>query len=165
MAQGQKLLSFSTKWNDKLNEWEFETDENRNAGEIRMQWTINNDWTDWNVQFDNDSGRLRLKWQDNPNEWELRMGGEFITLRTAWRGRFNEWTIDSDSGRHTIKTVYGNSLEAWETRNQTDNYLGIYTTWEGDLRKWTVVDDMKEDVSMGTKLAMAFISILHSIPK
>lgn len=164
-VQGQQLLSFSSKWNNQLNEWEFETDSETNAGEIRMQWTIQNDWTDWSISMSDESGRLRLKWKDNPNEWELRMGGEIITIRTAWRDKFNEWVVTSDSGRSTIRTVYGNTLEAWETLNRTDNYLGLYTTWEGDMRKWTVVDEMKEEVSMPTKLALAFMAILHSIPR
>lgn len=164
-AQGQQLLAINSKWNNKLNEWEIATSEDEYAGEIRMQWTLQNDWTDWSIQLGNQTGRLKTKWQDNPNEWELRMGGKIITLRTAWRGKFDEWNIISDQGRHTIKTTYGNSLESWETLNRTDNYLGLYTTWEGDPRKWTVVDDMKEEVSIYTKVAMAFIAILHSIPK
>jgi hypothetical protein len=162
---GQRLLSFSSKWSNQLNEWEFETDESTTAGEIRMQWTMQNDWTDWSISMDNQSGRLRLKWKDNPNEWELRLGGEIITIRTAWRGRYQEWVVTSDSGRFTIRTVYGNTLEAWETLNKTDNYFGLYTTWEGDPRNWTVVDEMKEEVSLPTRLAMAFIAILHSIPR
>jgi hypothetical protein len=162
---GQRLLSFSSRWSDQLNEWEFETDEAEHAGEIRMQWTMQNDWTDWSISMGNQSGRLRLKWKDNPNEWELRMGGEIVTIRTAWRGRYQEWIVTSDSGRFTIRTVYGNILEAWETLNKTDNYFGLYTTWEGDSRNWTVVDEMKEEVSMPTKLALAFIAILHSIPR
>ncbi len=162
---GQRLLSFSSKWNNQLNEWEFETDQSATAGEIRMQWTIQNDWTDWNISMENESGRLRLKWKDNPNEWELRLGGEIVTIRTAWRDKYQEWVVTSDSGRFTIRTVYGNTLEAWETLNKTDNYFGLYTSWEGDPRKWTVVDEMKEEVSMPTKLAVAFIAILHSIPR
>lgn len=164
-ANGQRLISFSSKWNNQLNEWEFETDENPNAGEVRMQWTINNDWTDWSIRLGDETGRLKFKWPDNPNEWELRMGGQIITIRTAWRDRFNEWVVSSDEGRFTIRTVYGNSLEAWETLNRTDNYMGFYTSWEGDPRNWTVVDEMKEEVSIYTKIALTFIPILHSIPR
>jgi len=164
-VNGQRLISFSSKWNNQLNEWEFETDKDTNAGEVSMQWIMNSDWTDWKVTLGNETGRLKLKWPDNSNEWELRIGGEIITIRTAWRDRFNEWVVTSDQGRFTIRTVHGNSLEAWETLNRTDNYIGFYTSWEGDPRKWTIVDEMKEGVSVYTKIALVFIPILHSIPR
>ncbi len=164
-VQGQQLAGLSSRWSSEFTEWEIRTTENENAGEIRMQWTMNADWTDWSIQLGNEQGRLRIKWKDNLNEWELRMGGGIITIRTAWHDRFTEWIVISDEARFTIRPVYGNTLEAWETINQGDNYLGIFTSWEGDPRNWTIIDQMGEEISVYTKLVLAFVPIIHSVPR
>ncbi len=164
-AQGQQLVGLASRWSNEFTEWEIQTSDNENAGEIRMQWTMQNNWTDWSIQLGGETGRLRIKWKDNLNEWELRMGREIITIRTAWRDRFQEWIVISDEARFTIRPVYGNTLEAWETINQGGNYLGLYTSFEGDPRAWTIVDDMGEEISIYTKLALAFMPIIHSVPR
>lgn len=161
----QQLTALNAEWNNDYTSWVLGIGEKEN-GEIRMRWPLNKDWTDWNINIADQYGRLKLRWKENPEEWELSMpDGSFVQIRTTWRGSLNSWVIQQDQKKIIIQTVYNNSYESWETPNEKYGYFGLYTTFEGDLEEWTLVDEMKEEIALSTKAAMAFICILHSIPR
>lgn len=165
-TKAQLLKTFNTEWNNDFTSWTITFGEDQ-EGNIRMRWPLNKDWTDWNVTLGDVTGRLKLKWNDNPEYWEFSTpGGLIIDIRTTWRGNTQSWIIQQGRKRFELRTVYGNSLEAWETPTDKLGYFGLYTTYEGDLESWTIVDEMKEtEIVLETKVVAAFISILHSVPK
>ena len=90
---GQILNGIATKWSDTFSEWVLfvDIDGEEVEGELRMRWPSRNDWTEWNYRLEEETGTIKLKWRDNPNEWELRGDNEVVTARTVYNNSFREW--------------------------------------------------------------------------
>ena len=164
-TQAQYLAGIATQWSDSFAEWTIFTEEEDQEGELEMRWKTQNDWTDWQYRLGEETGRIKLKWKDNPNEWEIRGNNEIITARTLWNNQFREWRIRNGATQFTLRCKYGNVTDEWELRNSSKGNFVIYTNWEGDPREWIIVDELDESVSLPTKMAITFIAIMHSIPR
>lgn len=164
-ASAQYLTGIATEWSDSFAEWNLFTDDDNLEGELEMRWKMQNDLTDWQYRLGDQTGRIKLKWRDNPNEWEIRGDNEIITARTLWNNKFREWRIKSKDTQFTLRCKYGNTIDEWEIRNSSKGSFEIYTNWEGDPRDWIIEDNLDESVSLATKMAMVFIATFHSIPR
>lgn len=166
-VSAQYLSGIATRWSDDFTEWLlFPENEEAEEGTLRMRWQNQRDWTVWDYRLGDLTGGIKLKWNGNPNQWEIRGNNEIVTARTLWNNNFLEWRITTNSGKTlTLKSRYGNRIDEWEIRDSKLGDFYMYTNWENDPREWVIVDDMYEEVSITTKIAMVFIVVYHSIPK
>ena len=160
--QAQVLTGISADWDDSFKEWTLYTDDQDLEGELKTRWMLNDDWSDWSFRLGEESGRLKIKWKDNPNEWDIRIGNEIITARTVFNNDFREWRIQGNNQNIRIKTRFRNIADEWEIATDTYGYFSIYTSFEGDPRDWYIVDEL-ENVSLGMKMAMVFVALYSSI--
>lgn len=162
-AFGQAITGIGTTWSDSFREWIVYTENEEEEGILRLRWQ--DDWTDWEYRIGDQSGRIKIKWKGDPNEWELRGDNEIVSARTLWSNDFRNWRVDGSNGQLTLKTRYGNLVDEWQLRNSKNGNFEIFTSWEGDPREWTIVDELDESVSLPTKMTLIFLAIYHSSPK
>ena len=161
----QFLTGISTRWNDSFSEWILYTDKEDREGELRLRWMSRNDWTEWEYRLGESTGRIKLKWRDNPNEWEIRGDNKVVTARTLWNNNFREWRITDNNRQLTLKSRYGNLLEEWVLRSTDYGHFEMATSWEGDPRDWIIIDELDEQISLPMKMALVFVVVYHSSPK
>lgn len=163
--QAQRLAGLSTKWDDSFVEWSLFTEIEGVEGQIVMRWPSRGDWTEWDFRMGELSGQIKTKWNDDANLWELRANNEIVTIRAVWKDDWRQWEVKNGDIRLDIKSNWSNILEEWSTTSDRYGNMNIYTAWEGDLRDWVVEDDLKSEVTLPTKIAMAFIPVFYSTPK
>ncbi len=164
-TQAQFLAGLSTRWDDSFAEWVIYTEDETLEGEITMKWPLRGDWSQWNFRLGELSGTIQQKRKDDPNLWELRSDNEVITIKTVWRDDWRQWEVKNGALRLDVKSKWANILEEWSAEHTQMGAVQIYTSWEGDLRDWVVEDDFGEQVSLPTKIALAFIPVFYSTPK
>ncbi|MDX1476607.1 MAG: hypothetical protein R3301_02840 [Saprospiraceae bacterium] len=161
----QDIIGVGTRWSDSFREWEFRTVDEYRTGRLDLRWRLRDDWTEWDYRMGDTTATMRLKWGDDPNLWEIRALGVTVTARTMWSNDFRQWRLDDGTHRIVWKTRYGNQVEDWEVRSDEHGYFAVYTYWEGDPRDWVVHDELSADVSYAMRLAMIFLTLVHSTPK
>lgn len=164
-AWTQRLAGLSTKWDDSFSEWVIYGEDEGFEGEITMRWPTKGDWTEWDFRIGELSGQIKTKWNDDANLWELRSNNEIITIRTVWKDDWRQWEVKNGDIRVDIKSNWSNILEEWSTTSDRYGVMKIYTSWEGDLRDWAVEDDLEDQISIPTKIAMVFIPVFYATPK
>ena len=127
----QYLTGIETKWSDSFAEWTIFTDDEELEGELKMRWALQNDWTEWDYRIGDVTGRIKVKWKDNPNEWEVRGENKVVTCRTVWNNNFREWRITDNTNRVTLKTKFGNLNDEWILRNSDKGTFEMFSEWEG----------------------------------
>ena len=163
-ASAQKILGISTTYSDSFREWIIPTEDDDVIGELRMRWSLQNDWTEWDLTVGDIDATIIQKWKEDPNLWEIRCEGYVVTAKTVWRGEFNRWKLSD--GKHQInwRSVYNNQLDEWATDNLDDYFFKVYTYREGDPRDWVIEDNLPADVSDAMRIAMIFLTIHFSSP-
>ncbi|NND33893.1 MAG: hypothetical protein HKN76_14990 [Saprospiraceae bacterium] len=162
-VQAQILVGLSTKWDDSFSEWLIY--EENQEGEITMKWPLKGDWSSWNFRLGELSGTIQVKWKGDANLWELRADNEIVTIRTIWKDDWRQWEVANGDIKLDVKSKWGNIFEEWLAVDDRYGSMKIYTSWEGDLRDWVVEDMFDPEVSLPTKIAMAFIPVFYSTPK
>jgi len=160
----QKITGISTTYSDSFREWIIPTEDPDITGELRMRWTFQNDWTEWDLRVGELAATIVQKWKEDPSLWEVRCDGIIVTAKTTWRGDFHQWKLSDGKNRFNWGSRYGNNLEEWTTDNPDDSFFQLYTYREGDPRDWVVIDQLPEDVSTAMKIAMIFLAIHFSAP-
>ena len=67
--------------------------------------------------------------------------------------------------KYSFSSRYRNILEEWSMETASAGSFVLYTTWEGDLREWTIVDETRDNVTPAMRVAMVFIALYSSCPK
>lgn len=160
---GQELIGAQTVWNDSFREWTLYTDNEDVEGELSLKWAISDDWSEWIFEIDDFYGEIRLKWANNPNVWELRSNDEIVTMRTIWRDDFTKWRISDGNQSVTLESKYTSQFDDWALRESRQHE--IFTVRQGDPRDWEIYEDQSLDLSLSIRMAIAFITLYHSIPK
>ncbi len=163
--QAQYLGGIATRWNDSFTEWVLLDENGEPAGELKLRWPFQNDWSEWDFEFGETFGSIRRKWRDNPNEWELRCDNRIYTARTVWPDNPREWRITDNRLSLTFRTTWGNVWDEWETRQSPHGSFELFTQYEGDPRDWVIADHLDEQVPLPMKILMTFIAVFHSSPK
>ncbi|NND08244.1 MAG: hypothetical protein HKN87_17845 [Saprospiraceae bacterium] len=161
----QRLAGLSTKWDDSFSEWIIYGENEEFEGEITMRWQMRGDWTEWDFRIGELSGQIKTKWNNDANLWELRSDNQIITIRTVWKDDWRQWEIKNGDVRIDVKSNWSNILEEWSTTGDRHGTMQIFTAWEGELRDWVIEDDLDTEISIPTKIAMAFIPVFYATPK
>jgi hypothetical protein len=162
---GQTLVGLSTRWDDSFSEWVLYTENGDEEGEITMKWPLRGDWSEWNFRLGELSGTIQMKWKGDPNLWELRAGNEIVTIRSVWKDDWRQWEVKNGGIQLDVKSRWANILEEWTAVDKRFGVMKIYTAWEGDLRDWVIEDELEDEVSLPTRIALAFIPVFYSTPK
>ncbi len=160
-----ELYGISARWDDSFKEWIIYTTDEEEEGELSLRWAMRDNWKEWDYRLEEESGSIKMKWDNDPSLWELRGSGEIITMRTKWRGDFTEWRISDGTTNFTLKSKYRTTLEEWKIEDDDYGKFEMYTTYENDVRDWEVIDGLDEDISFSLKMAMVFIVTYHTTPK
>lgn len=160
-----ELYGIGTAWDDSYKEWVIYTADEEQEGEIELRWASNDNWSEWDYRLEDESGSIKQKWNDDPSHWELRGGNEIITIKTKWRNDYTEWRITTGTKTFTIQSKYRTHLEEWELKEKTYGKFEMYTVYERDPRDWEIIDELDEEISFHTKMAMLFIVMYNGTPR
>ena len=161
----QTIIGLGTRYNDSYREWTITTDDEDLVGELRMRWTMRDDWTEWDVRIGDINATIEQKWKDDPNLWEIRCGDVIVNVRSTWPGVFNRWKLNDGKNQFSFGTKYDNIRDEWLIESGGEPLFKVHTYWSGDPRDWVVDDTLPKDVSMAMKLAMIFLAIHFSTPR
>lgn len=160
----QQLQTIVTNWSDSFTEWTIYTDNEDEEGYLRMKWQNKNDWTQWEYRIGEWTGQIRTKWPNKVDDWEVRGENLIIDARAMWRNDPREWRINSPNGySYKWKSRFGNILEEWKIDTEDHGFFEMYTSYEGDPREWTIVDEL--NASLPEKMMLVFLTIINSTPK
>ncbi len=84
-------------------------------------------------------------------------------MRQLWSNDRREWRVTNNAVTLTFKSRWGNRLDEWIVREESQGNFHVYTRWEGDPRDWVIVDEMEEEVSTSMKMAMIFLAIFNTL--
>lgn len=164
-VMSQKIIALETRYNNSFREWTIITDDEEIEGELRMRWAFKDDWTAWDLRIGDVAATIEQKWTDDPNLWIVRCQGKTVNAKTAWAGEFHRWKIGDGQHYFNWESRYANIKEEWEIDTNDENSFQMYTSWKGDPRDWTVVDQLPEEVSLAMKVAMIFLTLHFSTPR
>ncbi|MDH3652271.1 MAG: hypothetical protein OEQ53_21460 [Saprospiraceae bacterium] len=165
IADAQRLIGLSTRWDDSFAEWILYTEDEDIEGEIVMRWPTKDDWSEWDYRIGESSGFIKVKWKNDANLWEVRGDNEIVTIRTVWQNDWRQWEVKSSDGQFDIKSKWANILEEWYLADDDRGRFDMFTNWEGDVRDWVIDDQLNDSISLHTKIALAFIPVLYATPK
>ncbi len=160
-----ELYGLSTEWDDSFKEWIIYTDDEDVEGELELRWSTRDNWREWDYRIDEETGSIKQKWENDPSQWEVRGGTEIITMRTKWSNDFTEWRISNGSQTFTLVSKYRTQLTEWSIKEKDYGHFQMYTTYDLDTRDWDILDEMSEEISIHTKMAIVFIVMYQSTPK
>lgn len=163
--QAQTIIGIGTRYNDSFREWTITTDDEEVTGELRMRWSLRNDWTAWDVDLGGHHATIEQQWKEDPDLWVIRCDGVTVNARTAWPGEYYRWKLTDGKNQYNWYTLYANQRGEWMTDEKKDAFFQLYTYWEGDPREWVVVDELPEDTSLALRLAMIFLALHFSTPR
>lgn len=161
----QRIMRLETKWLDSFREWTFETDSSDIKGSISATWALSDDWTDWQFEFGEYSGTMKLKFPPDQNLWEFRSGNEVLTARTMWSNDLSEWRFSDGERIIQFKLKRDAPPFFWFSEGDRHGFIDIYTEYEQDPSAWLVEDQLHDDISLLYRMAMIFIAIYQSSPK
>lgn len=161
----QQLSGITARWSDAFTEWVIFAEDADGPGELRLRWSSQDDWTEWEYRMGDALGQVRLKWGDDKNEWEIRGENQIVSARTLWKDDFREWRITDNTQQITLRSRYGNTRDEWEIRDADVGLFNMYTAYQGDPRDWIIVDELDASISTPMKMALVFIALYNSIPK
>ena len=163
-ASAQKIIGITTKYTDSFKEWDIITDDPDIVGELRMRWTFQNDWAEWDLRVGDNVATIERKWKEDPNLWEIRCNGVIVTAKTTWRDEFIRWKLSDGKQQINWKSLYANKLDEWSTDKPDQFPFKVYTYWEGDPREWVVEDELPGEVSLAMRMAMIFLTVHFTAP-
>lgn len=159
------MTAFGISYGDDFTEWNLFAAEDQPAGNLKMRWQMQRDWSEWDFRYGEVTGQIKLRNKHDPNIWELRSEGKVLTMKTIYTGDFNQWRITDDSYTITFSTRYTNIYDGWQLTADKAGKFEIYTQWEMDPRDWIINDKAGERVTFPFKMAMVFLSSFYSSPK
>lgn len=154
----QKIVGYSTVYDDRLDKWLLITDDPKKEGTIEATWALMDDWSEWQYTLGDQSGWIRLRDKKNPNIWELVGEGQILEIRTVFPFEFDHWQIRYRNTTYDIKTRYKRDPEQWLLRSKKEEFY-FYTYVEGDIRDWII--ENKTDFPVPLQIAMTFVPILQ----
>lgn len=152
----QPLSGISTQWSDSFVAWDiFIWDENEEekealAGTLTQRWiNVKEDWTEWNFNFDDQEGTIKLKWKNDPSQWELRsFQGDIVTMKMIWTGDVTEWRISDGTITLDWRSRYTNNLGLWELRTKEYGMFNVQVMNDNDPRDWDITDALDHNISV-----------------
>lgn len=154
----QKIIGYSTVYDDRLDKWLLVTDDPEMEGMIEATWAIMKDWSEWQYSLGEHSGWIRLRDKRNPNVWELVGEGQILEIRTVFPFEFDHWQVRYRNKTYDIKTLHRRDPEQWSLQSKKEE-LYFYTYIEGDIRDWIVENET--DFPLPLQIALTFIPILQ----
>jgi hypothetical protein len=161
----QVFIGASAAYDNSFREWAIDVDDDDFEVSIKQRWQMQNDWTEWDVDFNGKDAAIRQKWKNNPAQWELRMDKEIITMKTRWNNDFNEWLISDGKTELILETSFPGQPQEWVVKKSDLGRFKMFMFYQNDPRDWEIEDALKEEVSDAMRLAITFTVLINSCPK
>ncbi|MBK8556378.1 MAG: hypothetical protein IPL65_11695 [Lewinellaceae bacterium] len=184
LLPAQQLSSIHTRWGDSFVEWEFfnfstdsmaiqeaidyeESFPEEPAGEMKLRWlNLRDDWTEWDFEYGDLRGTIKMRWKDDPGFWELRsFNGDIVSMRLAWPGDPTEWRVTDNDITLMFRSRWKNQLNEWECDESQYGTFKVSSFHRQDPRDWAIDDLLDERVPDAMRLAMVFLAVYQSSPK
>ncbi len=130
-------------------------------GYLRKRWTTDRICTDWDCEFGETRGFVRLKWKNKANDWEARFGNEYLSFAPIWRGQFDQWRVEWKGKEYKIKLELDNDGIAYVLFDQKQAIAQSYNRFFGEFEDWII--ETNGDVSPEQILVLSFISIYYGL--
>ena len=86
-------------------DWQIFNSEDRDEviGTIRNAWLGRGPKpSEWDLHFNSDYGKIRLKWKNRQEDWELRLGNYYLSITSTWPGQWDSWRVSDNDKTYTI---------------------------------------------------------------
>jgi len=158
----QQLVGIATDWSDSFREWTIYTSNEGEEGYLRASYI--DDFTRWEYRIGDWTGQIRTKWPNRVDEWEARGENLIVTGRAIYSNEPRVWRIITPEGSfYKWESRYGNVFDEWRNQACTYGNFELYTTYNGDPRDWTIIDEI--DAPLPEKMMLVFLTIINSTPK
>ncbi len=166
-ASAQFITEITTKRPNDFTEWEIYTEKDADfpTGELRWQYNMQGDFSDWEYDVERNNGSIRLKWKNDPTQWEFRGDGTLIHARIIYPNDFTEWRITDNVMSVNLYTTYRNDLSEWRVEDEQYGKFLIRVKYQNDARTWEIFDELSKEIPFTMKMAMVFTAVYHSVPK
>jgi hypothetical protein len=161
----QEIVGLGARYDDSFREWDIFDDSEAVIGEFQQRWQQNNDWSEWDIRYEDSWGSIRQKTKGDNGRWELRLDGETVTIKMNFPNDPSQWIITDNNISFDYTTRYANSADEWQTNSKQLGKFSIAMFNENDPRDWEVFDELNEKVSPAIKLAFLFTTIMVTAPK
>jgi hypothetical protein len=161
-VSAQFMTEITTKRPNNFTEWEIYTEKEEDfpTGELRWQYNMQGDFSDWEYDVERNNGSIRLKWKNDPTQWEFRGDGTLIHARIIYPNDFTEWRITDN-----VMSTYRNDLSEWRVEDEQYGKFLIRVKYQNDARTWEIFDELSKEIPFTMKMAMVFTAVYHSVPK
>ena len=156
----QKVIGFSSEWNDMLTEWNIICVQEEDDGRLIMR---NPDYPlDWDIEWADKYGTIKQLFEGKREKWVLRLGNDYLEFKPRWPGQRREWKLTDHTHTLYFKSKWANIPDEWNGGQENLGYFDMQTDQTGDIRDWEIDDDLVDGISPSFKMAMLFIAI-HSV--
>lgn len=170
---GQEIKSVHSLYDNSFRSWTsiyvedpFNEDSDTKEGTFEIVWGINNDWSEWRYDLEDDRGRIELRGNQVVPYFELsNQNAEVWTARTVWPRDFKEWKI---KGHHNyvVKQKFSYDLEEWLLLGADNTPLcTIFTDSRNDLRDWILDYHTQEILPIEIQQFFIFLVLYNTCPK
>lgn len=165
VLQSQEIVGMGTRHDDSFREWNIYDDSETIIGEFNQRWQQNNDWSEWDIRYEDTWGSIRQKTKNDNSKWDLRIAGETITIKMHFPNDPSAWIITDNSTSFDYNTRYVSQPNEWSAKSKQHGDFSVNMFYENDPRDWEVLDDLDEKISPAIRLAMLFTTIMVAAPK
>lgn len=163
-SSAQNVTAVVARFGDSFREWVVYTSDPDVRGELRMRWSMQDDWTVWDMQYGDVNATIEQKMDEDPGFWIIRCNGKTVNAKVTWRGEFTRWKLNDGETQLNWRAKYANQRDEWELDTKDPQFY-MFSQWRGDPREWVIVDELPDDTSDAMRVAMIFLAIHFSTPR
>ena len=164
-AKAQVIVGVSARYDNSFREWDIYDDSDAVVGEFVQRWRQTNDFSEWDLRYEDAVGSVRQKWKNDNSRWELRINDETITIKMQYPNDPFNWIITDNDISLDYSTKYSQITDDWLVRSKGYGKFVMSQYYEQDPRDWEVFDELGEEVSPAMRLALVFTTLFVSAPK
>ncbi|HMS29147.1 MAG TPA: hypothetical protein PKD32_04820 [Saprospiraceae bacterium] len=131
--------------------------------------TIRNAWlgrgpkpSEWDLHFNSEYGKIRLKWKNRQEDWELRLGNHYLSISSTWPGQWDSWRVSDNDKTYTISAKYDNEGFQWTLSDQVQEIGWCFNLYYSDFWTWKYQGN-QEKMTDPLIMALVFLATYYSV--
>ena len=141
-VEAQSIYFVRSVFENDLGEWSLRDSVDEELGFLRIRFMNQDKLAGWDCRILEESGTIRLRWADKPDEWTLQMGGKTFMATPVWPGQYDQWRITDNQEAFTLFAKFDEDGVDWRLVDGSNNsVVSIYNEYINDKRDWVLEYD------------------------
>ncbi|MBK8642082.1 MAG: hypothetical protein IPN15_07715 [Saprospiraceae bacterium] len=141
-VEAQSIYFVRSVFENDLGEWSLRDSVDEELGFLRIRFMNQDKLAGWDCRILEESGTIRLRWADKPDEWTLQMGGKTFMATPVWPGQYDQWRITDNQEAFTLFAKFDVEGVDWRLVDGSNNsVVSIYNEYINDKRDWVLEYD------------------------